>query len=235
MNAGPWLPVPPPAYGGIENVVATLVPELRARGHEAVPVDLPAADASAGLVEYADTVVAAVGDRTDVVLVAQSMGALTAPLVCERIPVRLLVLLNAMVPRPGETGHAWWAETGHTQLAARPAPDGVGPAPEFDPLDVIFHDVPPDVVAEALARGEPVQSGRPFDDPWPLPGWPDVPTRLLQGGDDRFLPLEFQRRVVRERLGIDVEEMPGGHLLALGRPHALADRLEDCARTPTRG
>jgi len=36
MNAGPWLPVPPPAYGGIENVVATLVPELRARGHRVV-------------------------------------------------------------------------------------------------------------------------------------------------------------------------------------------------------
>ena len=32
MNAGPWLPVPPEGYGGIENVVATLVPELRARG-----------------------------------------------------------------------------------------------------------------------------------------------------------------------------------------------------------
>jgi glycosyltransferase involved in cell wall biosynthesis len=32
MNAGPWLPVPPPGYGGIENVVATLVPELRAHG-----------------------------------------------------------------------------------------------------------------------------------------------------------------------------------------------------------
>lgn len=36
MNAGPWLPVPPPDYGGIENVVATLVPELRARGHRVV-------------------------------------------------------------------------------------------------------------------------------------------------------------------------------------------------------
>jgi len=36
MNAGPWLPVPPPDYGGIENVVATLVPELRARGHRVI-------------------------------------------------------------------------------------------------------------------------------------------------------------------------------------------------------
>lgn len=32
MNAGPWLAVPPQGYGGIENVVATLVPELRRRG-----------------------------------------------------------------------------------------------------------------------------------------------------------------------------------------------------------
>ncbi|MEU8301657.1 glycosyltransferase [Micromonospora sp. NPDC048909] len=32
MNAGPWLSVPPPGYGGIENVIATLVPELRRLG-----------------------------------------------------------------------------------------------------------------------------------------------------------------------------------------------------------
>ncbi|GAA0231848.1 glycosyltransferase family 4 protein [Cryptosporangium japonicum] len=32
MNAGPWLPVPPNGYGGIENVIAALVPELRRRG-----------------------------------------------------------------------------------------------------------------------------------------------------------------------------------------------------------
>ena len=36
INAGPWLPVPPPDYGGIENVLATLIPELRARGVEVV-------------------------------------------------------------------------------------------------------------------------------------------------------------------------------------------------------
>jgi glycosyltransferase involved in cell wall biosynthesis len=32
VNAGPWLPVPPPDYGGIENVLACLIPELRKRG-----------------------------------------------------------------------------------------------------------------------------------------------------------------------------------------------------------
>jgi glycosyltransferase involved in cell wall biosynthesis len=32
VNAGPWLTVPPGGYGGIENVIATLVPPLRRRG-----------------------------------------------------------------------------------------------------------------------------------------------------------------------------------------------------------
>jgi glycosyltransferase involved in cell wall biosynthesis len=32
MNAGPWLPVPPNGYGGIENVVATLTTALRGMG-----------------------------------------------------------------------------------------------------------------------------------------------------------------------------------------------------------
>jgi glycosyltransferase involved in cell wall biosynthesis len=36
VNAGPWLPVPPLGYGGIENVIATLVPELRRLGVEVV-------------------------------------------------------------------------------------------------------------------------------------------------------------------------------------------------------
>jgi pimeloyl-ACP methyl ester carboxylesterase len=62
--------------------------------------------------------------------------------------------------------------------------------------------------------------------PWPLPKWPEVPTRFLQGRDDRFFPVEFQRRVVRERLGITPDEMAGGRLVALSRPREVADRLE---------
>ncbi len=31
----------------------------------------------------------------------------------------------------------------------------------------------------------------------------------------RFFPLEFQRRIVAERLGGQVQELPGGHLVAL--------------------
>jgi pimeloyl-ACP methyl ester carboxylesterase len=62
--------------------------------------------------------------------------------------------------------------------------------------------------------------------PWPLPAWPNVPTRFLLCRDDRFVPAEFLRRVVRERLGITPDEMDGSHCVALSRPKELADRLE---------
>jgi pimeloyl-ACP methyl ester carboxylesterase len=51
-----------------------------------------------------------------------------------------------------------------------------------------------------------------------------VPTRVLAGRDDRFYPLEFQRRVAADRLGRPVDEVPGGHLVALSRPVELAAR-----------
>ena len=59
-----------------------VVPELTARGHEVVTPDLPCDDDAAGLAEYTDVVVDAIGDRRDLVLVAQSMGAFTAGAAC---------------------------------------------------------------------------------------------------------------------------------------------------------
>jgi pimeloyl-ACP methyl ester carboxylesterase len=216
-----------PGAGGLAWYWHLLVPELRERGHDAAAVSLPAADDSAGLWEYADAVIAAIGPRTDLILVAQSMAGFTAPLVCTRLRVDLLVLLNAMAPAPGESPGDWWANTGHAQARAEQAArDGRSLDDDADMIDAFFHDVPAAVRAEALAAGAPVQSLTPFTEPWPLATWPDVPTRCLQGRDDRFFPVEFQRRVARERLGIAVDEMPGGHLLALSRPRELAERLE---------
>jgi pimeloyl-ACP methyl ester carboxylesterase len=197
-----------------------------------VAADLPANDDSAGLAEYADAVVEAIADRTGIVLVAQSLGGFTAPLVCERVPVDLLVMLNAMVPSVGESAEEWWANTGHAKARVEQAArDSRDLAADEDLRDAFFHDVPPEVTAEAWARGEPHQSGTPFTQPWPLPKWPEVPTRFLQGRDDRFFPVEFQRRVVRDRLGIPLDVLPGGHLVALSQPRRLADRLEAYARS----
>ena len=203
-----------------------VAPELQARGHDVVAPDLPSNDDAAGLAEYTDVVVDAIGDRSDLVLVAQSMGAFTAPLVCERVPVDLMILVAAMVPLPGESPGDWWANTG--QAEARRANDereGRDPDAEFDPVVMFLHDVPPDIAAES-ADHVCEQSGTPFEKPWPLDAWPDVPTRFLLCRGDRCFPAEFQRRVVKERLGITPDEMDGGHLPALSRPKDVVERLE---------
>ena len=200
--------------------------ELRARGRDVVAVELPATDDSAGLSEYVETVVRAAGDRTNVVLVAQSMAGFTAPQVCSRISTSLLVLVNAMIPAPGETPGEWWERAGQAEAKrAKDVREGRDPDAEFDVFAVFLHDVPQQIIDESVAHTSP-QSGTPFGCRWPLEGWPDVPTRVIVGSDDRFFPVEFQRRIAQERLGITPRELPGGHLIALSHPRELADQLE---------
>ncbi|MGH2558546.1 MAG: alpha/beta fold hydrolase [Thermomicrobiales bacterium] len=189
--------------------------ELRERGHDVVAMDLPCNDESAGLAAYADTVVDAIGDRTDLIVVAQSFGGYTAPIVCNRVPSKLLVLVAGMVPSPGESANEMFANTGYKQQEQEDASD----------LAVFYHDVPPDLAAAALAKGRN-QSDTPWQEPWPLAAWPDVPTRYLLCRNDRLFPAAWVRKVVRDRLGIDADEIESGHCPALSRPRALADRLE---------
>jgi hypothetical protein len=57
----------------------------------------------------------AIGDRTDLVVVAQSSGGFTAPLVCDRVAVELLVLVAPMIPAPGEAPADYSARTRYDQ------------------------------------------------------------------------------------------------------------------------
>ena len=186
--------------------------------HEAMTIapDLPCDDDSAGLPEYADSVAGAIGDRTDLIVVAQSLGGFTAPLVCDRVAVELLVLVAPMIPAPGEAPADYWTDTRYSDE----------PRDRYDGAIALFYqDVPPELAAEALNRGR-TQSEARLGEPSPLRVWPDVPTRILICRDDRLFPPGFLRRVARERLGITPDEIDGGHTPALSRPHELADRLE---------
>jgi pimeloyl-ACP methyl ester carboxylesterase len=102
-----------PGAGGDSFYWHYVVPKLEAVGHDVVAPDLPASDDSAGLLEYADAVVDAIGPVAGgFIVVAQSMGGFVAPLLCARVPVSLIVLVNAMVPAPGESPGEWWSNTG---------------------------------------------------------------------------------------------------------------------------
>jgi pimeloyl-ACP methyl ester carboxylesterase len=191
--------------------------ELRERGHDVVAPDLPADDDSAGLPAYADTVLDAIGDSTGLVVVGQSFGGFTAPLVCDRVAAELLVLVAGMIPSPGEAPEDWWANTGY-EREVREQDDDV--------IATYYHDVPPELASEALKRERAHPSATSMREPWPLEAWPDVPTRFLLCRDDRLFPANFLRRIARERLDVTSDEIDGGHCVALSRPKELADRLE---------
>lgn len=211
-----------PGAGGDGWYWHRVVPLLREAGHDAFAVDLPGDDPAAGLPEYAGLVRDAIGDRTDVVLVAQSLGGFTAPLVASHGDVRAVVLVNAMIPVPGETPGAWWEATGWADAQARAAVAGGYPQ-GLDPDVVFVHDVPPEVLATGSAepRGE---ADTVFGSVCDFTAW-GAPVRVLAGADDRFFPAGFQQTVARDRLGLPVELLPGGHLVALSRPAELAERL----------
>ena len=202
-------------------------PLLEAAGHDVMAPDLPADDPSAGLSDYVATAVDELEghDGDDVVVVAQSMAGFIAPVVAEVRPIARIVLLAAMIPAPGERGGEWWGNTGQPVAQQHRFGElGLDPADLNDPEVIFGHDVPLDVWVESGRRLRE-QAGRPFDDPCPIAQWPTVPTRVVAPRDDRLFPVEFQRRVARERLGLDIETIPGGHLAALSQPKAVADSL----------
>ncbi|HEY5320612.1 MAG TPA: alpha/beta hydrolase [Galbitalea sp.] len=212
-----------PGAGGAAGYWSRVVPLLQGSGHEVVAVDLPGDDENAGLPEYTRLVVAAIGERGDVVLVAQSLGGFTAPVVCTRVAVRELVFVNAMIPNPGETPGAWWDNTGWLDARESAAVAG-GYSTEFDLNTYFLHDVPPEVAAAGEAHQRP-EANAVFGSACDFVDWPAIPIRVLTGEGDRFFPLDFQRRVARDRLGLEPDVVPGGHLIALSNPNGVADYL----------
>lgn len=204
-----------------------IVPLLEQAGHEVIAVDLPGDDSSAGFSDYADIVVRAIearadATRSDATLVAQSLGGFTAPLVCQRAAIGSLVLVNAMIPQPGETAGAWWGNT-RAEEARIEAAEAGGYSTEFDPRTYFLHDVPAAVLRESPQPRE--QADTVFQEPCRFERWPQLALRVIASANDRFFPVLFQRRVALDRLQMDVEVLPGGHLVALSNPEELADRL----------
>jgi len=203
--------------------------ELQARGHDTVAPDLPCDDDTAGLNEYADTVVEAIGDRTDLLVVGHSLGGFTAPIVADRVSANALIFVDGMIPAPGEAPDDWWENTGYKAASDAHARQE-GYADQKDDPFVTFYNGVPRVLAEEAMSKERGQSGTWMSSPWPLDAWPDVPTKFVVCRDDRFFPPDFLRRVAKERLDITPDEIDGGHCAALSHPKELADALETYSR-----
>lgn len=190
--------------------------ELRARGHETVAPDLPIEDDDATLDDHAQTVLDAITtfpERGELVVVGHSAGGYVAPIVADHAKADRLILIAAMIPQPGETVGEMWAATGWQM------PRNEGPSD----MAVFYHDVDPALAAEAMSK-ERRDAGA--DEPWPLPAWPDVPTHFILCRNDRFFAADWLRGVVRDRLGIEPDELDSGHTPALSHPTELVELME---------
>jgi pimeloyl-ACP methyl ester carboxylesterase len=198
-------------------------PLLEAAGHDTVAPDLPNDDNLAGLPEYTAAALDAIGDREELILVGQSLGAFTAASIAAERETDLIVYLNAMIPVEGETPGEWWGNTGHAEAAAEILAAHGPPSSWTEPdFEVIFlHDVPPENLTVEVPRQ---QGGGVFGTP--LKSYPSgTPARAIGGARDRIFPLEFQRALARERLDVELDAIPSGHLAALANPDALAALL----------
>ena len=184
--------------------------ELEARGHRVVAPDLPCEDVTAGVVEYAAVVRAALGGEDDAIVVGHSLGGVTIPLV----PARLRVFLCALVPGAGQE-HAFVPGFGDArvrdELGRSYYPDAADAARELQ--------YPPDLaqLAAKLRRQAPVDAVET-----PLRG----PAAYVVCARDAAIRPDWQRHVARDVLGVEPMELDAGHSPMLTHPQELADVLE---------
>lgn len=204
---------------------------LSVHGVRSAAVDLPGPDPAAGLPEYVERVVDAARCLERPIIVGQSLGGFSASWAATEVDCSCLVLVNAMVPVPGETAGEWWAATGQAE-AMRASDEAAGRDPDagLDASTYFLHDVPAEVALPEVRD----ETDTAFEAAWGPSAWPDVRTLVVAGADDRFFPPSFQTRVARERLDRPTQLVPGGHLNALSRPDELATVLLYLTATTSR-
>jgi pimeloyl-ACP methyl ester carboxylesterase len=208
---------------------AQLAAQLEDRGHAAIAVDLPAGDASAGAVRYAEVAAQAVGGKR-VTVVGHSLAGLVIPLLPDLVEVEELVFLCSPLPVPGRSLREQIADDPHMFVAGSlpRATTTPGATLELDDeyaLRIYYHDCPPAQARWAIAQLR-LQSTTVQGEPSPVREWPPrVASRYIMGSNDRIVDPAWVRRAVPERLGIRPLELPTGHSPFLARPSALADAL----------
>jgi pimeloyl-ACP methyl ester carboxylesterase len=208
---------------------------LREAGHQVVAPDLPCDDPSAGLADYAATVLAALADShpaDDVVVVGHSLGGLSIPLVAARTAVTELVFVCAFVPLPGaaladdlftldDTFAPEWAELASQQVRHD---DGSSSWPTEAAIAAFYHDCPPEQAAWASGLLRP-QAWSVANEPSPLTAYPEVRARAIVCTEDRVLNAASCARHAMERLDATVIRLGGGHSPMVAQPAALVDAL----------
>jgi pimeloyl-ACP methyl ester carboxylesterase len=210
-----------------------LLPEMEARGHQSVVMDLPVEDGAATFEDYADIVLASYSaDLADGVLVGHSLGAMVLPLVAAARPASLLVFLCGLIPNvKGQPWHDTPPLGRPEAYATKTLDDGSSIFETFESANVTFYaDCDPQDARWAFQQLRAQNSRRLWDRPYPLRELPATPRVAIAAVDDAAVTIEFSRAVTKPRLGVDPVEIPGAHSPFLAQPHQLADLLDRLVR-----
>ena len=207
---------------GWERVVGALTE----RGHTAHAVELPS-DPELLAGDYARLIRGQVGAPAGPIVLAHSGAGPLLPAAARALRACHQVWLAAWVPDP----EASFAED--TALHARVAfdPDWVGKDPTTDPAVAaafLYHDCDEATLAWALSTRRLFLPRGVYGERLSLA--PEIPSTYVVAAYDRTIRPEWQRRMARERLGVEPIEMPTGHCPNVSQPDRLAGILVDVAQ-----
>jgi pimeloyl-ACP methyl ester carboxylesterase len=214
---------------------------LRDKGHTVVTFDLaghgadPTGLADISLARYVEqTLRAAAGMGSNVVLVGHSMGGIVISQAAEQEPARFsrLVYVAAYLPTSGQSLN----DLAQTDADSRVGPN-MRPAPDWSTLDIaeearadlFFHDVDP-VRAEPFLSAWKAEPVAPLGTPLTLTRerFGSVPRAYVHTALDRVVSPVLQRRMLQATPS-DVFDLACGHAAMLSKPQQLADLLAKLA------
>lgn len=203
-----------------------VVPELAARGIDAVTVDLPSVQRpGASVADDADEVRRAI-DAVDgpVVLVGHSYGGAVVTEAGTHPKVQHVVYVTAFALDDGESVSSN-ALVGGESMRLVEALVFDGEVSTVDPdraTEFFFHDCAPDVAAAAVARLRPMSMEAMRTAPRSV-AWKDKPATYIVCTDDRGVPVALQRSAAA-RCAATVE-IHTSHSPFLSDPQLLAETL----------
>jgi pimeloyl-ACP methyl ester carboxylesterase len=195
-----------------------VVRALAERGQAAHAVELPS-DPDLLAADYAGLIGRQIGAAAPVVLAHSGAGPLL-PATARALQARHQVWLAAWVPDPGMS----FVEDTHLHARAAFNPDWIGKDPTEDDAvaaSFLYHDGDGATLAWAL-------STRRLFLPLGVDGErlslaPEIPSTYIVAAHDRTIRPEWQRRMARERLGVEPVEIPTGHCPNVSQPDRLAE------------
>jgi pimeloyl-ACP methyl ester carboxylesterase len=204
---------------------------LAERGHRAHAPELPS-DPGLLAADFAGLIRRHVGPVADPVVLAHSGAGPLLPAAARALGASRQVWLAAWVPDPA----ASFAEDTGRHLRDAFNPDWIGKDPIEDDAAAAFlyHDCDQAALAWALETRRLFLPRGVYGERVPLA--PEIPSTYIVAAHDRTIRPGWQRRMARERLGVEPVELPAGHCPNVSQPERLAGLILEapgCGRLPS--